>query len=164
MRGAHGAMPNMQWTHDEAVAIMVAMVPLVIPLALVIGGGVSYHLAIRAAAGGSPWAVLTTAYGLAFLVCAGLWFRSGAARGLPSRGVIAAAGVLALSLVAIEGGYFLVYRSGWAMSNATAVTNTVVVGALALVGAVALGESLTGARVLGLALAVGGLWLVVRGH
>lgn len=140
------------------------MFPLVIPLALVIGGGVAYHLAIRASSAGSPWVVLTTAYGLAFLVCAGLWLRSGAPRAAPSRGAIMAAGVLALALVAIEGGYFLVYRSGFAMSNATALTNTVVVFALAAVGVVALGESMSAARMLGLGLAAAGLWLVVRGH
>ena len=140
------------------------MFALVIPLGLIIGGGVTYHLALRAATGSSPWAVLTPAYGLAFLVCAGLWARAGHAVALPARGALAVAGVLALSLVAIEGGYLLVYRSGWAMSNATALTNTVVVGALAVVGVVMLGERLDGVRAVGLAIAAAGVWLVVRGQ
>ncbi|MBK9033102.1 MAG: hypothetical protein IPL61_17840 [Myxococcales bacterium] len=140
------------------------MFALVIPIGLIIGGGVAYHLAIRAAAGASPWAVLTPAYGLAFLVCAGLWARAGHALAVPARGVLAVAGVLALSLVAIEGGYFLAYRSGWAMSNATALTNTVIVAALAVVGVVMLGERLNGLRAIGLVIAAVGVWMVVRGQ
>lgn len=139
------------------------MFPLVIPLALVIGGGIAYHLALRAASGAPVWAVLTLAYGLAFLVSAGLWARSGAGAVVPPRGVIAVAGVLALSLVAIEGGYFLAYRSGVTMSHATALTNTAVVAALAVVGVLVLGESLDRVRALGLAVAAVGVWLVVSG-
>lgn len=135
-----------------------------VPLALIIVGGVAYHLAIRAAAGGSPWAVLTPAYGLAFLVCALLWARAGRGAGLPARGALGVAVVLALSLVAIEGGYFLAYRSGWAMSNAAALTNTALVAALAIVGVLVLGESLDRTRALGLGTAALGVWLVVRGH
>ena len=140
------------------------MFALVVPLVLIIGGGVAYHLAIRASSGATPWAVLTPAYGLAFLVCALLWLRGKQPVAMPPRGALAVAGVLALSLVAIEGGYLLVYRSGWAMSNATALTNTVVVGALAVVGVVMLGERLDGVRAVGLAIAAAGVWLVVRGQ
>ena len=138
------------------------MFPLVIPLALVVGGGIAYHLALRAASAASIWSVLTPAYGLAFLVSAGLWVRSGTAAVAPPRGVIAVAAVLALSLLAIEGGYFLAYRSGWAMSHATALTNTVVVAALAVVGVLVLGESLDRGRAAGLLVAALGVWLVVR--
>lgn len=138
------------------------MFPLVIPLALVIGGGVAYHLALRAASGASIWTVLTPAYGLAFLLSAALWARSGAGASAPPRGVLAVAGVLALSLLAIEGGYFLAYKSGWAMSHATALTNTVVVAALAVVGVLVLGETIDRGRALGLAVAAIGVWLVVR--
>ncbi len=140
------------------------MFPMALPFALIIGGGVAYHLALRAASASSPWAVLTPAYGLAFLVCAGLWVRAGELRVVPAKGVLMVAGVLALSLLAIEGGYFLAYRSGLAMSNAAALTNTVIVGALAVVGVLLLGESLTAARGLGLVLAAFGVWLVVRGQ
>ena len=140
---------------------LAAMFAVVIPLALVIGGGVAYHLALRAASSASIWAVLTPAYGLAFLLSAGLWARSGAGAATPSRAVLAVAGVLALSLLAIEGGYSLVYRSGWAMSHATALTNTVVVGALAVVDVLVLGESIDRVRALGLIVAALGVWLVV---
>ncbi|MEZ4400671.1 MAG: hypothetical protein R3B06_11665 [Kofleriaceae bacterium] len=138
------------------------MFPFVVPALLIVVGGVVYHLAIRAASGGSPWAVLTPAYGLAFLVCAALWVRAGrVALELP-RGGLLAAGVLALSLVAIEGGYFLAYRSGWAMSNTAALSNTAVVAALAVVGVLLLGESISPVRGLGLVVAAVGVWLAVR--
>jgi drug/metabolite transporter (DMT)-like permease len=84
---------------------------------------------------------------------------------LPARGALAVAGVLALSLVAIEGGYLLVYRSGWAMSNAAALTNTAVVAALAVVGVLVLGESLNQTRAIGLVIAALGVWLTIgKGH
>jgi drug/metabolite transporter (DMT)-like permease len=139
------------------------MFPLVLPLALVIGGGVAYHLALRAAAAASPWAILTPAYGLAFLVCGGLWWRSGRAAAVLPGSALAVAAVLAVALIAIEGGYLWAYRSGVAMSHATALTNTAVIAALAVLGVVVLGESLTASRGLGLAIAAAGVWLVTRG-
>lgn len=137
------------------------MFALVVPLLLIVGGGVAYHLALRASSGATPWAVLTPAYGLAFLVCALLWLRGRQPVAVPPRGALLVAGVLALSLVAIEGGYFLAYRSGWAMSNAAALTNVAVIAALAVVGALLLGESLTQIRAIGLVIAALGVWLSI---
>jgi drug/metabolite transporter (DMT)-like permease len=137
------------------------MFALVVPLLLIVGGGVAYHLALRASSGATPWAVLTPAYGLAFLVCALLWLRGRQPVAMPPRGALLVAGVLALSLVAIEGGYFLAYRSGWAMSNAAALTNVAVIAALAVVGALLLGESLTQIRAIGLVIAALGVWLSI---
>ena len=93
------------------------MFALVVPLLLIVGGGVAYHLALRASSGATPWAVLTPAYGLAFLVCALLWLRGRQPVAMPPRGALLVAGALALSLVAIEGGYFLAYRSDWATTS-----------------------------------------------
>ena len=140
------------------------MFALVVPLLLIVGGGVAYHLALRASSGATPWAVLTPAYGLAFLVCALLWLRGRQPVAMPPRGALLVAGVLALSLVAIEGGYFLAYRSGWAMSNAAALTNVAVIAALAVVGALLLGESLTQIRAIGLVIAALGVWLSIGDH
>jgi len=137
------------------------MFALVVPLLLIVGGGVAYHLALRASSGATPWAVLTPAYGLAFLVCALLWLRGRQPVAMPPRGALLVAGVLALSLVAIEGGYVLAYRSGWAMSNAAALTNVAVIAALAVVGALLLGESLTQIRAIGLVIAALGVWLSI---
>lgn len=142
------------------------MSPVALPLLLVVVGGIAYHLALRASSGGSPWAVLAIAYGLAFVVTAGLWVRAGrAAGGLPgmNRGVFAVAAVLGLALVAIEGGYLLVYRSGFAMGSVATLSNTAIVVGLMVVGAALLGESLTAARLGGVAIAALGGWLVVRG-
>lgn len=139
------------------------MFALVLPLALVIGGGIAYHLALRSAASVSPWSILTPAYGLAFLLCAALWWRSGKVTVAVPPSVWGVAGVLALALVAIEGGYLWAYRSGVAMSNATALTNTAVIAVLAVIGVAVLGESWSAGRAAGLSAAVAGVWLVVRG-
>ena len=141
------------------------MFALVVPLLLIVGGGVAYHLALRASSGATPWAGLTPADGLACLVCALLWRRGRQPVAMPPRGALLVAGVLALSLVAIEGGYFLAYRSGWAMSNAAALTNTAVVAALAVVGVLVMGESLNQTRAIGLVIAALGVWLTIgKGH
>jgi drug/metabolite transporter (DMT)-like permease len=71
------------------------------------------------------------------------------------------AAVLAVALIAIEGGYLWAYRSGVAMSHATALTNTAVIAALAVLGALLLGESLTQIRAIGLVIAALGVWLSI---
>lgn len=153
----------MQWTHPCAVAIVPPM-PAAVPLLLIVAGGIAYHLALKASSGGSPWAVLTTAYGLAFVLSAGLWLRGGraAAAGLP-RGALVVAIVLGLALIAIEGGYLLAYRTGWATGHVAALSNIAIVVALSVVGIALLGESLTAGRALGLVVAGLGGWLVIRG-
>lgn len=137
--------------------------PVAIPLLLIVVGGIAYHLALKASSGGSPWGLLTTAYGLAFLLCAGLWLHGGRAAGGLGRGAIAVAAVLALALVAIEGGYLLAYRSGWATGHVAALSNTAIVVALTVVGVAILGESITAGRALGVVVAGFGVWLVIRG-
>lgn len=134
-----------------------------LPLVLIVVGGIAYHLALKASSGGSPWAILAVAYGLAFVLCAGLWVRGGRATEGLGHGVLVVAAVLGLALVAIEGGYLLAYRSGFAMGDTTALSNTAIVVALMVVGAVVLGESVTAARGIGVAIAALGVWLVVRG-
>jgi hypothetical protein len=138
------------------------MFPIALPLILVVAGGIAYHLALKASSAGSPWGVLTTAYGLAFLLCGALWVRGGRATEGLGKGALAVAAVLALALVAIEGGYLLAYRSGWAMGHAAALSNTAIVLVLMVVGVALLGESLSAARALGVVIAAMGVWLVVR--
>jgi len=145
-----------------AAGYLPAMFPVALPLVLVVVGGIAYHLALKASSGGSPWAVLAVAYGLAFAVCVGLWLRGGHVTTGMGRGVIAVAAVLGLALVAIEGGYLLAYRSGFAMGSVASLSNTAIVIGLMVVGAAVLGESLTAARIAGVGLAALGAWLVVR--
>lgn len=137
--------------------------PMLVPLLLIVVGGIAYHLALKVTSSGSPWAVLAVAYGLAFAVCAGLWLRGGRVTTGMGRGAVAVAALLGVALIAIEGGYLLAYRSGLAMGNAATLANAAIVVGLMVVGAALLGESLTAMRVLGVAVVAAGGWLVVRG-
>jgi multidrug transporter EmrE-like cation transporter len=70
-------------------------------------------------------------------------------------------GLLALAVVGIEIGYLLAYQSGWKIGVTFAVTSVATVTVLALVGAAWFAEHLDGRRVLGIALALAGRWLVI---
>jgi drug/metabolite transporter (DMT)-like permease len=69
--------------------------------------------------------------------------------------------VLALSVVGIEIGYLLAYRAGWPLATTTGVTYTSTMVLLALIGATFFSESISLRRAAGLALAMGGVWLLV---
>ncbi|MDZ7632163.1 MAG: hypothetical protein U5K74_12670 [Gemmatimonadaceae bacterium] len=70
--------------------------------------------------------------------------------------------LVALGAVAIELGFLLVYRAGWAISVAPLLANSLVALVLLGIGAVAFREPITMARAAGIVLCVVGLWLVAR--
>jgi hypothetical protein len=96
---------------------------------------VLYHLALRGSGGGNPWAFLTLAYGAALVLSAGAWLATGG--GLPAidRRVVSGALMLGAAAIGIELGYFLGYRAGWALGQASLVNAACVAAILALIGA-----------------------------
>lgn len=109
------------------------------PFLLTIGSGVLYHLALRGGGGGAganPWAFLTLAYAVAFALSAAAWGASGG--GLPAidRRVVTAASLLGAAAIGIELGYYLGYRSGWALGSASLVNAGCIAALLALIAAV----------------------------
>lgn len=107
------------------------------PLVLTIGSGVLYHLALRGGGGGgsNPWAFLTLAYGVAFVLSAGAWGVSGGELPSIDRRVVAGAALLGAAAIGIELGYYFGYRSGWAIGYASLVNAGCVAALLALIGA-----------------------------
>jgi drug/metabolite transporter (DMT)-like permease len=65
-------------------------------------------------------------------------------------------------IVAVELGYLLVYRAGWAISTASLVANAMLAVTLLLIGAAFFREPITMARASGLVLCLVGLWLIAR--
>lgn len=131
-------------------------------------GLVVYQLAMRTAPQGlNPFALLVWAYVIAAIACAAaapVWSRvegSAMMPGFTTRN-LAAAGFIALSVILIEIGYLLVYRSGWSMAVAPAVAQAATLSLVAIIGFTAMGERLTLIRLLGLALCVGGVILITR--
>lgn len=136
----------------------------VFPLGLVIAGGVAYHLGQKAAGGGgNVWRVLVVAYGAAFALSLALWLFSPAAARAPARGELGAAVVIGIAALCIEAGFFLAYRSGWAVGTTSLISTVACSSVLALLGVLAYGESFGAARAGGVVLAGLGAFLIVRG-
>lgn len=96
-----------------------------------------YHLALRGAGGGgsNPWAFLTLAYAVAFVLSAGAWGVTGGQLPSIDRRVVIGAGLLGAAAIGIELGYYIGYRSGWAIGQASLVNAGIVAALLALIGA-----------------------------
>ena len=140
------------------------MNPFLYSIVLVIASQVAYHLAMKALpAQVHPFALLIVVYGLAIIASIALAPLTGNAivAGDLRRLVGWQAGLLALSVVGIEVGYLLAYRSGWTLGVTFAVAGSATVATLALVGVIGLGEQLTTQRIVGLALALAGGWRIV---
>jgi len=70
--------------------------------------------------------------------------------------------LLGIAILVIEVGYLLVYRSGWNVGVAGAMSNTAAVLVLLPVGILVFGEKLTVSQLMGLALCSGGLFLTAK--
>lgn len=129
-------------------------------------GQIGYHIGQKSVPrSASPFVVLAIAYAAACLVC--LAFIPVIGR-MPSMGELRASigwptWIIAFSIVGIEVGYLLAYRSGWPIGIAFAVASTVTVIALAAIGAVYFGSPLHPRRLAGIALACLSLWLLATG-
>jgi drug/metabolite transporter (DMT)-like permease len=135
-----------------------------LPLALIVVSGIAYHVAQKLSGAASPWPLLAVAYGAALALALALALASpGAARPPLGRAEWAAGLLLGLAAFGIEAGFFFAYRAGWKLGSASVITNASVTTVLALVGAVAFREHVTGPRAAGLALALGGAALLARG-
>jgi drug/metabolite transporter (DMT)-like permease len=127
-----------------------------------------YQLAMKTAPQGvNPFSLLVVAYVIAALVCAAVapvWARVDGSAVLPvvTGRMLAGAAFIAASVILIEIGYLLVYRSGWSMAVAPATAQAVTLSLVATIGFIAMGERVTATRLLGLALCVGGVVLITR--
>lgn len=133
------------------------------PLGLIVVGAIAYHLGQKAAGGGDLWRVLVIAYGAAFAVSLAVWLLAPGPLRAPRRVEVSAALIIGLAALAIEAGFFIAYRSGWKVGTTSLISTVVTSTALALLGALAYGESFGLARAGGVALASLGAFFIVRG-
>jgi drug/metabolite transporter (DMT)-like permease len=125
---------------------------------------VLYHLGQRAVPRSAPpLQVLAFAYAGAFAMCLVSLFFVGRPSRLADLSVSVgwSTWLITLSIFGIEIGYLLAYRSGWTISVAFGVASTMTVVILAMIGMTLLGDPVTERRLLGLAFACLGLWLIV---
>ena len=113
-------------------------------LSLAIAATVAYHVVLKLTpASANPFLSLLVTYAVVTLV-------------------FAAALALAVTIVALDLGFLLLYRSGYDISLGALVTQSAAAMVLLLVGALVFREKLSLANGVGIALCLAGLWLVNR--
>jgi drug/metabolite transporter (DMT)-like permease len=140
------------------------MTAKLLTIALVIGSLVAYQLAQRSMpTGTNPCTVVAIAYFLGMIACVVLAPKVGKPLGLDDISLLKhwPIWVLAGSVVGIEIGYLLAYRAGWQLAMTTGITYTSTMVLLGIVGATFFSESISLRSAAGLALAIGGVWLLV---
>jgi hypothetical protein len=108
-------------------------------IVIAITGLVTYQVAMKAAPRDvNPWWLLAVAYGLAAVACAvvGFAWRQFVAPGEHAPSVAHVVPVLYIggTVILIEIGYLLVYRSGWSISVAPALAQAVTLSMLLFLG------------------------------
>ncbi len=138
---------------------------LLVWLGVAIVATVAYHLVLKLTpAGANPYLSLTVTYVIVTTAFASLYaLMSG---GVPLRESLQAlnwtAVVLGVSIVGLDFGFLMLYRSGFDVSLGQLVTQSAAALLLLLVGVAFFQEKLSLANVVGITLCVVGLWLVSR--
>jgi len=133
----------------------------VIPVLIIITGGVLYHVAQKSTPRGvDPFLTLFLSFGLAALACLAIAATRGHAAGSQFRSINWTAFALAASLVGIESGYLIGYRNGLKINVTSFACNTMIAVVLVIVGLFIYGERFSGRNLLGAALCISGLLLL----
>lgn len=135
----------------------------VIPLILIIGGGVLYHVAQKSTpAAIDPFLTLWISFGVASLACLGLCVVRGQFSAAQMHRLNWTSIALALSVVLIESGYLVGYRAGLKLNVTSLVCNATVALVLVVVGTGLYHERLSARTGVGMLLCAGGLMLLGR--
>jgi drug/metabolite transporter (DMT)-like permease len=136
---------------------------VMIPLILIIGGGVLYHMAQKATPPNvDPFLALCISFGLASLICLALHAGRGGFSAAQLHRVNWTSIALGLSVVMIESGYLIGYRAGLRLNITSFVCNNVIALVLLVVGTILYRESFTLRIGSGMVLCVAGLLLLLR--
>ena len=126
---------------------------------------VAYHLVLKVTpAAASPFLSLAVTYALATGIFMALYLATPGAPGLRTslQALNWTALALAGTIVLLDLGFLMLYRSGFNVSIGQLVTQSAAALLLLLVGVAFLREKLTTANIAGIALCVVGLWLINR--
>ena len=131
-----------------------------IPIAMIVIGGVLYHVSQKSTPRGvDPFFSLAISFGLAALACLLIFFLRGGAEGQMKQ-VNWTACALALSLVGIESGYLIAYRAGYRINLTSLACNTAIAVALIFIGTMMYSERLTPRNIAGAVICLVGLTLL----
>lgn len=139
---------------------MSASVSGLIPIAMIVIGGVLYHVSQKSTPRGvDPFFSLAISFGIAALACLLIFFLRGGAEGQMKQ-VNWTAYALALSLVVIESGYLVAYRAGYRINLTSLACNTAIAVALIFIGTALYSERLAPRNIAGAVLCLIGLTLL----
>jgi hypothetical protein len=133
----------------------------VIPVIMIIGGGVLYHVCQKATPVGlNPFLALGISFGLASLGCLGLFIAKQGLGASELHRVNWTTIALAAALMLIESGYLIGYRVGLKLNLASFACNNTIALVLLGVGTFCYGESFSLRTGSGMMLCVAGLLLL----
>lgn len=133
----------------------------IIPVLMIIGGGVLYHVCQKATpATLNPFLALSISFGLASLTCLALVATRGGLTTEQLHRVNWTSIALALALVTIESGYLIGYRAGLKLNVTSFVCNNVIALVLVILGTMFYREGFTLRTGSGMVLCVAGLLLM----
>ena len=132
-----------------------------VPIAMIVIGGVLYHVSQKSTPRGvDPFFSLTISFGLAALACLAIFFfRVGTPAGQMKLVNWTAIG-LALAVVGIESGYLIAYRAGFRINLTSLACNTAIAVALIFIGTMLYSERLAPRNIAGAVLCLIGLTLL----
>lgn len=134
-------------------------------IALVVATNLVYHLAQKSIGRDvHPLVSVFVSYAIALLttLCLFPFFPVRPSLGAAVRQLRWPTVAVGISIVGIEVGFLLAYRSGWRISLGSTATAAAVAVLLIPAGLLLFGEKLSGANVAGIALCIAGLTLIVR--
>ncbi len=135
----------------------------IIPLIMIVGGGVLYHVCQKATpATLDPFLALFISFGLAAFACLGLFVARGGLSTTEFHRVSWTSITLAMALVAIESGYLIGYRSGLKLNITSFACNNLISLVLLVLGTFLYRESFTFRTCSGMVLCASGLLLLWR--
>lgn len=133
----------------------------VVPVIMILGGGVLYHVCQKATpAGLDPFLALSISFGLASLGCLGVLVGKQGLAAPEWHRVNWATIVLAVALMLIESGYLIGYRAGLKLNIASFACNNLIALVLLAVGTFFYGESFSFRTGSGMMLCMAGLLLL----
>jgi len=138
---------------------------LYIPVLIVVVSNTFYHICAKSSPSNiNTFASLSVTYAVGAATALALYFLTQKNANLLAeyRQLNWASFVLGVAIVGLEAGFLLMYKAGWNVSTGQIVASALLEIVLVFVGLLMYGESITLQKLLGVAVCVGGLYLMSR--